>query len=246
MAFRIEAAAFVAGRRGLQPVLSLVLLMAPVASAQQLTFNVRHEHFRKGGDGVLTFSAEGVRFQESGKKAEHSRDWKYSDIQRLELRDNKLRITTYDDVAWQLGRDREYTFDHLPKDMAAQLYPMLSARLDRRFVADVADSGVKPLWSVPAKMLRGRGGVNGVLQIAGDRIVFKADKPHNSKTWRFTDILTLTSSGAFQLSLETMHDDFRFQLKEPLAEDRYNELWRSVARANGLNIFHSQMEVHHD
>ena len=119
----------------------------------------------------------------------------------------------------------------------AQINPLLSARLDRRFVAEHAAVDMKPLWSIPAKMQHGRGGIDGILQVGSDRIVFQADEPHLSKSWRFTDLLTVTSGGAFQLSLETVRDDFRFQLKEPLPEERYKDLWRSVSRANSASTY---------
>src|SRR5690348_13125959 len=105
MAFRIEAAAF---------------LISGVLLAGDLSFPVRHQHGRGSGDGVLTFTDSAIKFDESGKKATHSRTWTYAGMQRLVLSPGRMRIITYDDVRWQLGRDREYVFDQLPVGMAAQ------------------------------------------------------------------------------------------------------------------------------
>ena len=83
MAFRTKTAAF--------------LIILATASAAELSFPVRHVHLHKGVEGVLTFNEETVRWEES-KKPEHSRTWRYAEIQRLELAPEHVRILTYEDV----------------------------------------------------------------------------------------------------------------------------------------------------
>jgi hypothetical protein len=63
--------------------------------------------------GQIEISENLISFKEAGKKSEHSRQWKYEDIQQLTLSPTELRILSYDDEKWQLGRDREYVFDQL-------------------------------------------------------------------------------------------------------------------------------------
>ena len=230
MALRIEAAA--------------CLMFTAMLPAQDFKFPVRHLHARKGGDGTLTITEAGVAFDEPGKKSDHSRTWKYEDIQRFDLSPGRLRILTYEDVRWQLGRDREYTFDRMPGKMASQLYPMLAARLDQRFVAEVSDQVADVQWSTPAKMLRGRSGSNGALKVGADRIVFESSK--DSRTWRYSDILDIASESPFELTITTLDRETRIQLKQFLPEDRYNDLWRRISEANGLHAFHSSLENHHD
>jgi hypothetical protein len=230
MAFRIKAAAY--------------LIFTTLLSAGEYKYPVRHVHARKGATGTLTLTETGVSFEEPGKKSEHSRTWKYEEIQRFDLSPGRLRILTYEDVRWQLGRDREYTFDRLPDKMAAQLYPMLSARLDQRFVAEVPNQVPDALWSMPAKMLRGRSGSNGALEVGSGRIVFASSK--DSRTWRYSDILAIASENPFELTIASLDRETRIQLKQNLSEDRYNDLWRRVSEANGLHAFHSTLENHHD
>jgi len=230
MAFRIEAAA--------------CLIFAGLLPAQNLKYEVRHEHARKGGEGVLVFDPDGVYFEESGKKKEHSRRWQYHEIQQLELSPARLRILTYEDARWQLGRDREYTFDHVPENMAAELFPVLSKRLDQRFVAAVADPAVVPLWTIPAKMLSGRSGSSGLLKMGADRIVFESKGA--SRTWRYGDIQGITSEGPHQLSVVSLDRETRFQLQRALLEGQYNSLWRRISEANGLKTFYSSKENQHD
>src|ERR1019366_2531129 len=98
------------------------------ASGGSLTVQVRHEHFRKGTKGQMEIGENYVSFYETGKNFSHSRKWKYEDIQQLTLSPAELRILTYDDQKWQLGRDREFAFDQLPKDFASQAYLLLRDR----------------------------------------------------------------------------------------------------------------------
>ena len=173
MAFRTQTAAL------------LVLIVSPLLTrAADLSFPVRHSHLHNGGEGTLTFTDEMVRWEEN-KKPEHSRSWRYAEIQRLELAPGRVRILTYEDVGWQLGRDRDYIFDHLPADLAPRVHPFLSARLDQRYLAHVADRSAMPTWAVPAKLLIGRGGSNGDLKFSDGQIVFDGGERGESRTWKW-------------------------------------------------------------
>jgi hypothetical protein len=232
MAFRIEAAAFV------------ILAGAGLLRAQDLTASARHQHWRKGGAGTLTFDPEGVRWEETGKKQEHSRTWKYEEIQRLELSPSRLRIMTYEDVRWQFGRDREYDFDDLSDGTAGGLYSFLRGRLDQRLVAHLADPAA-PVFEIPAKLLHGARGANGRLELEADRIVFDAGAGSDSRLWRSQDIMSVSSSGPFELTINTIEGENRFQLKRRLPEEEYENLWRRVAEMNGLKMYRSEMAAPH-
>jgi hypothetical protein len=213
--------------------------------AAPVTLTVRHRHARKGALGTLRFSGDGLRYDEAAKRAAHSRMWKYTDLQRFELAPDHIRVVTYEDVRNLAGRDLAYVFDHIPGDAAQRLYPLLAAKLDRRFIAWVPASAGAPLWEAPAKMLRGTGGANGTLRIAADCIVFESAT--RSRTWRTADVLNFSSSGPFELTLTTLDGESRFQLKQALAEDRYNELWRRFNPAPGLKTTTSTtQEMHYD
>lgn len=214
------------------------LIFAGVLPAQQLEFPVRMHRLPRPAPAMLIFTGDGIRLQGKDSQA-----WKYDDIQRLELSPSRLEILTYQDARWQLGRDRRYLFDRLPEHMAAQLYPLLSSKLDQRFVAALADPHVEALWLSPAKMLHGRSGANGTLKIGADRIVFES--PSQSRTWRYRDIRNITTEGPLEFTISSADRDTRFQLKQVLPEDRYNDLWRRIWEANGLQTFHSSLENHH-
>lgn len=217
----------------------------PLAAAESLDFHVRHRHLHGGVDGVLHVTGDGIAFEEAGKHKDHSREWRFEDIEQLTLSAEALRIVTYENAKWSLRGDRTYEFDHLSQDLAAQLYPIFSRRLDQRFVAALPDDQVKALWQAPTKLLLWRGGPQGNIVIGPDRVVFQTKSPQQSRTWRITDIDIVSSSGPFDLTITTFEraagnyagrKDFHFALKHPLGEAEYNTLWTKVNQAKGLTI----------
>ena len=235
MALRIEAA-----------INAFLIFGAGAAMAQPFTFQVRHQHFHGAAVGVLRVTLDSITFEEMGKKKKHSRQWDFKDIQQLFLSPTQLRILTYEDQKWQFDRDRDYVFDHLPEDLSKTLYAMFAVRLDQRFVAALPDPAVRPQWQMGAKLLHGLAGSEGALLVADDRIVYQTEAPGESRTWRLLDIENISTGGPFDFSITTEErsdfrharpTEFRFQLKEPLAENRYNELWRKIQEFKSRTAF---------
>jgi hypothetical protein len=219
-------------------------------AAEPVEVPVRHRHWRHGTEGTLHVGDDTIVFEEAGKHRDHSRRWQFDDIEQLTLRPDSLRILTYEDRRWQLGRDREFVFDHLPENLAARLYSRLSGQLDQRFVAAVQDQDVVPLWQLPAKLLGWAGGSQGTLLVGREHVAFRTDSPGRSRTWRIRDIDAISSSGPFDLTVTTFersgasyagHKDFHFALKRPLAESEYDRLWRDVNQSKGLQILNSSI-----
>jgi hypothetical protein len=226
MAFRTEAKACA----------GLILCVTFALGATTQTYDVRHKHLRNGGPGVLRIDENSISFEEPGKKAKHSRTWKYDDIQELILGPETLRIVTYEDNRWELGRDRVYVFDRMPASVAVDWYPVFRARLDARFVAALADEPAKPEWRIPAKLVHGRSGSQGVVLVGADRVVYESSRDGESRTWRIGDLENVSSSGNFDLTITTYEREFRFQLKQAMGEERYQDLWMRVNQARGLRI----------
>jgi hypothetical protein len=221
-----------------------------LVNAQEV--QVRHKHWRGGGVGELRVSDEGISFTESGKGQKHSRRWKYEEIQQLELSPARLRVLTYEDQKSKWGRDREYVLDQLPESFANTIYGAWRNRLDQRFIANLADNEVTPLWQIPAKRLGGLAGSEGIIRVGVDRIVYQTKNPKQSRTWRFADIENIASAGPFDFSVVTREHhgiwnagwrEFRFQLKGPLTEERYNELWRRLNFSRGIGVIRSSAPI---
>jgi hypothetical protein len=205
---------------------SCLILAAMLASATE--FTVRHEHLRKGCAGTMTMDENGVSFTGAKK---HAWSWKYEDIQELRLAPESVYILTYKDSKLRLGKDRGYNFTG--KIPAGELYPLLRERMDQRFVAAVGQSSGLPTWSVPVKHLRPMVGSEGTLQFGADAIVYSTPARTESRTWRYPDIESIASSGPFQLTITTLEKGFNFQLKQPITEARYNQLWLQIEKRNG-------------
>jgi hypothetical protein len=214
----------------------LIVWAAFACAATPRSYTVEHKHLRHGGTGVLRIDDNSISFEERGKQARHSRTWKYEDIQELILSPETLRVVTYEDNRWELGRDRVYDFDRMPAAMAADWYPVFRARLDARFVAALADETLRPEWQVPVKLAHGRGGSQGVVLVGADRVVYKSGQRGESRTWRIGDLENVSSSDAFDLTITTHEREFRFQLKQALNDARYQQLWTRVNQARGLQI----------
>ena len=204
----------------------LILAGAVWASAAQ--FTVRHEHLRGGCTGTMTVDENGVRFTGAKK---HAWSWTYEDIQQLRLAPDSIYILTYKDSRLRLGEDRGYNFTG--KIPAEELYALLKERMDQRFVAAVGEAIGPPTFSVPVKHLRPIVGSEGILEFGAEAIVYSTPAKTESRTWRYSDIESIASSGPFQLSITTLEKGFNFQLKQPITEARYNDLWLQIEKKNG-------------
>ncbi len=231
--------------------LGMVILLLCAAGLNAQTVTVRHQHLRKGAEGVLRVAETGVSFTEAGKGKKHSRTWKFAEMQQVELGAGMLRIVTYEDQKWELGRDREYVFDHLPAGFSQGVYAQWRERLDGRFVADLPDATVAALWERPAKLLGTIRGSQGVVRVGADRIVYETGAAEQSRTWRFADIVNVASAGPFDLSVVTREHhgvwnadtrEFRFQLQQALPEAQFNELWRRLNASRQADLINSSMQ----
>ena len=217
MAFRIKKSG-----------LTIVILAASLP-AQPLSFTARKH--------TLTVDEAGVTLDQ--------RYWTYSDIRRLTLAPDRLTILTYEDSKWRPGRERTYSVDHLPDGAAAKLYPLFRARMDQRFIAEMVEPGIQPLWQMPVKLEQGWGGANGTLTIGADRVVFDSAEHDASRTWRYIDIANISHSGLFDLSLNTqLGTEFRFTLKQPIQEDRFQAFWLRLEGVNGLTPYRARLSQH--
>jgi hypothetical protein len=210
------------------------LILACALWGTDMEFQVRHQHLRKGCVGTMKVTSEGIAF--AGSK-NHAWTWKYADIQELKAAPERISVLTYEDRKLKLGADRAYEFQG---EIPSGVYTLWSAKLDQRFVeARAEETGG---WSLAAKHLRPVSGSDGILTFGASRIVYATDARDDSRTWRYQDIDTISSSGPFQLTITSferaraLYGDrkgFNFQLKQVLSEAQYNQLWLDIQKANG-------------
>jgi len=212
------------------------LIAAGMLWASTPEFPVRHQHFDGTCQGVLTVNDSGIRF--AGEK-DHAWFWRYDEIQQLRLEPEKIRILSYKDSKLRLGADREFEFTgKLPVD---DLFRLWTARMDQRFVAAIPTREAEG-FSIPVKHLGRIGGSQGVLSFGDQDVVYATAAGGESRHWRYKDIAGISSTGPFQLTLTTFEQarshygdrkDFNFQLKQPIPEARYNQLWMEIERKSG-------------
>lgn len=230
--------------------LSLIVLFAGASLSfgqEPVTYQVRHDHWRKGCDGVLTVTAGSVSFM--GKK--HAWTWKFDDIEQLKLSDHDIGITTYRDRLLRLGLDQQEQFTMKPGQDVRSAYRLLKDRMDQRLVVAAAFGNPEASSAIPAKLLGVIGGAQGVLELGEDWIAFRTPGPGESRTWRFTDIDNIARTGPFRLTLVTFErgraqygdrKEFNFQLRQPLPETQYDALWLRLNESKGLKILTTYKE----
>jgi hypothetical protein len=212
------------------------VMLAAALCAVAAEFPVRHPHLHGGCDGTLTVDANGVAF--TGPK--HNWQWRLEDIQELKLAPDSVMVLTYEDSRWQAGRDRRYLF--LGQIPVKELHALLWPRMDQRLVAGIAEPVKAPVWSAPVKHLGRIRGSEGTLAFGASAVVYATGTKNDSRTWRYEDIDTISSSGPFQLTITTFERDqtqygdrrgFNFVLKQPITEAKYNDLWLRVEKEKG-------------
>jgi hypothetical protein len=203
------------------------VILAGMAALSAAQFPVRHEHLRRGCAGTMTIDQRGVAF--AGPRG-HAWTWPFQEIRQLTVSPEAVTVLAYDDTRLKLGPGRRYVFTGAVP--AAALYPLLREHMDQRLVAAVAvDASAPGAWSVPVKLVGP--GSQGTVAFGPQLVVYSTKAPGGSRTWRYTDIDALASGGPFDLSVTTLEGTFHFQLKQPLAEARYDELWMDVQRKSG-------------
>ena len=201
----------------------LTLVFASALSLSAFPVEHRHLHGRCAGD--LRIDTVGVSFTGSRK---HDAHWKLEDIRELKLAPDGVYVLTY-----------RGAYDFRGEVPAQRLYAELRNVMDQRLVFEAARPEAHAIWSVPVKH---RGGADGVLAFGEDSVVYTSDARDESRTWRYPDIDNIATSGPLQLTITTFEralvhyndrKDFNFELKQPITEAKYNELWLLVEKKNG-------------
>jgi Outer membrane efflux protein len=131
---------------------------------------------------------------------------------------SQLQISLIDTKIIQLDRERHLreaeinsllnlpSNTPLPKPGEPHVGQLPETLLDLQTAARerIADPDVPTLAEFPAKLAGFTKGVEGTLLFGEDRIVFRAAKPGESRTWRFSDIDNIASAGPFDFSVVTL------------------------------------------
>jgi len=210
--------------------------------AASFSFPARHDHLKGGCDGKLTVGETQISFE--GPK--HSFRWAYQEVQQLRLLEGgRVDVLSYADSSkWKLGADRAFHFQ--AEGELKEAARLLAAKLDQRLVVGIPEKPANILAEFPVKHQRPLGGDSGTVVFGDDKVVFRSENEAESRTWRWEDIESISTTGHLQLTVTTYERQkfhyatrrvLNFQLKQPISEETFNVLWRKVNKAQGLEIF---------
>ncbi|HBY59560.1 MAG TPA: hypothetical protein DEH78_07035 [Solibacterales bacterium] len=211
---------------------AFAFVFVTAAFAAEIKIEARHDRWLRDRAGTLTLTGESAAF--AGKKKTIAVKW--DDVQRAVLNDRFLRLITYEDVRWRLGNDREFEFRLPPDAPVAAVRELLDARLGQRLVLETSLAPSAALWTVRAKRLRAVRGAQGTLHAGAEAVVFESETRGQSLSFRYADIQTIARVSPYEFVLASLYEEHRFQLKEPLSEERFDALWERLQRHKGLKI----------
>jgi hypothetical protein len=201
------------------------------------TLKVRHDHDPSGGcKGELTFSDSGIEYVT--KKEKHRRDWAWTDMQTVDrYSPQRFTILTYADQKLLLGRDQPFDFEVIEGDgLDDATFARIAKHLPRPVVDRVPKEVAAVEYEIPVKHLHTFGGCEGILRFGKKYISYQTDHLKDARSWRRDrEVAGIWSVNPFDLELQVFERDggdfnrtrnFRFQLKEPLNQEYYDQLRR--------------------
>jgi len=218
-------------------ILSLSLCLPAIASDDTIfIFTVKHDHFWGSGTGDLAIDQEGITYS-SETDNDHATHWSYSDIQELKIESpRKIYIRTYQDVGWKFNRDRTFEFDVVERDIDTQVVDFLRESLPTQLVSAVFTPPHNVAYAVPAKHQHALGGgCHGELVWSEEGVYYNTSESEHSRFWAIEDIESLGRMSRFKIRFtvrEHSHSgsirNFQFQLKGPMDDGIYQQLWRRI------------------
>ncbi len=211
------------------------ILIAGGARAE--TFQVEHDHFLRSCKGKLVFGDKAVEY--IADKKEHSRTWKYEDIQQLAIIPGRISILTYDARKIEFGADQAFNFRVLSGQLTDQFRQEIAGKLARPMVSGIIPGSMETRFSIPARHRLFMNDSQGRLEFGEDYILFRADEPAKSRIWRYDELLSVGSTGPFQLRLGALQKaggeygeekDYVFDLKRRMTSEEYDFIWEKINR----------------
>ena len=201
------------------------------------TFRVMHDHFRGGCKGNLLFGDSTVEYV--AEKKEHSRTWKYEDIQQLAIAPERIAILTYHTRKIKLGADQIFNFKLLSGSVSDQFRSEVAGKLARPIVSEILPGKMDARFSIPARHRLFLGDSQGILEFGGEYVAYRSEKPGESRIWRYDELLSIGSTGPFQLRIGALQKtggeygeekNYVFDLKRRMASEEYDFIWGKINR----------------
>jgi len=213
----------------------LACLFLVAANVRGETFQVEHDHVWRSCKGKLVFGESTVEFV-AGKK-EHSRLWKYEDIQQLAIAPGRISILTYNARKIEFGADQIFNFKLLSGTLSEQFRSELEKKLTRPLVSAIVPEKTDARFSIPARHRLFLNDSQGVLEFGEEYIVYRSETPADSRVWRYDELMDVGSTGPFQIRIGTLQKtggeygdekNYVFDLKRRLTPRESDFIWEKI------------------
>jgi len=175
----------------------------------------------------LVVDVQGVSFQADKGITLH---WSFTEIESLHLGAKVMVVKTYEPRGWLRPGTRQLRFK-----LQSNIPPAIAAELAER-VQKPSRNGdpIEKRTGFPSLPAHHRsawgGGSNGVLRFHDGGIDYVSQTGKDGRSWRWTDIQTLTSPDPFHLTVFGYVETYSFDLKQPLQLKIYDRLTDEVYR----------------
>ncbi|KAF0215899.1 MAG: hypothetical protein FD167_5195 [bacterium] len=218
-----------------------LLFLLPNTFAQEFKYQVEEERLLKDRGGELIISIDQIEFR--AKEEKNSLKWNYHEIELVQLDSpTEIKIWSYHDQAWILGRDKRFTFKVTAPLLDKYLIDFLRSRLERPFVISFSeDKQETSIAEIAVKHFHRMGGCQGILKIYSDHLDFTTSSGQDSRSWLWKEIKSINRSGEWELEVLTYENmvggskrSYHFALKTPLAEQVYEQIWQKIYPSTAL------------
>lgn len=219
---------------------SYLLLLAPTIFAQEFKYQVQQERLLKDPSGELIISTDQIEFR--AKEEKNNLKWSYDEIELVQLDSpTEIKIWSYHDQTWMLGRDKRFTFQVIAPLVDKALIDFLRSRLERPFVISFAEDKENVITQIQVKHSHRIGGCQGVLKIYSEQLMFVTSSGQDSRSWHWKEIKSINRTDNWNLEIFTYENmmggpkrSYQFKLKEPLSEKLYEQMWQKVYTSTAL------------
>ncbi|MFY9225319.1 MAG: hypothetical protein WAQ98_21775 [Blastocatellia bacterium] len=216
--------------------LGYLLLLTPNNFAQEFKYQVQQEKLLKDSSGELIISTDQIEF----RAEKNNLKWRYEDIELIQLDSpTEIKIWSYSDQTWILGRDKRFTFQVIAPLMDKVLIAFLRSRLERPFVISFAEDREKAIAEIQVKHSHRMGGCQGILKFYSEQLMFVTPSGQDSRSWHWKEIKSINRTDKWSLEIFTYENmvggpkrSYQFKLKEPVSEKLYDQLWNNIYQNN--------------
>lgn len=218
--------------------LGYLLLLTPNNFAQEFRYQVQQEKLLKDSSGELIISVDKIEFKT--KEEKNNLTWNYDEIELVQLNSpTEIKIWSYHDQAWMLGRDKRFTFQVIAPLVDKVLIAFLRSRLERPFVIAFAEDKENVIAQIQVKHSHRMGGCQGTIKIYPEQLTFVTPNGQDSRSWHWKEIKSINRIDKWNLEIFTYENmmggpkrSYQFKLKEPLPEKLYDQLWNNIYQNN--------------